>query len=213
MIGNGTFVNGDLVLQQNNQAGKSDYLRLEVIYLEGGIYLDTDFRAVRPYDSIGNLFRWPFVSWSNNFYKNLGNWAFAFEKHSKFLEFAIKLTRENCLRFQRCGVMGGAGPDFLTTAVAIYDSPDIVFIPLGYVDARTNLSTQVTYHTTDATWRAASYGKANETALPEGLDQMDCGSHKAKTCADCPKEGQESSSCNGECQWLEKEKTCAIREW
>ncbi len=41
-IQEGWFVNGDLITRDTNMAGKSDYLRLEVVYLEGGIYQDTD---------------------------------------------------------------------------------------------------------------------------------------------------------------------------
>lgn len=41
-IQEGLFINGDLVTRDTNMAGKSDYLRFEVVYLEGGIYQDTD---------------------------------------------------------------------------------------------------------------------------------------------------------------------------
>jgi hypothetical protein len=41
-IQEGLFINGDIITREANMAGKSDYLRLEVVYLEGGIYHDTD---------------------------------------------------------------------------------------------------------------------------------------------------------------------------
>ena len=41
-IQEGLFINGDLITRDANMAGKSDYLRFEVVYLEGGIYHDTD---------------------------------------------------------------------------------------------------------------------------------------------------------------------------
>lgn len=59
----GAFVNADLITKEENLAGKSDYLRLEVVYLEGGIYQDTDAHALRPFDSVDGLFRWPFLSY------------------------------------------------------------------------------------------------------------------------------------------------------
>lgn len=57
------FVNHDLILAESNLAGKSDYLRMEVVYRYGGIYFDTDTVAVYPLDAYGNVFRWPVVSW------------------------------------------------------------------------------------------------------------------------------------------------------
>ena len=78
---------------------------------------------------------------------------FGFEKGSKLLEFAIQLTRENCLRYNTCGVMSGAGPDFLTAAVSYFDDPDVVFVHKNHLINRRFITNQsVTYHTMDATW-------------------------------------------------------------
>ena len=61
----GLFVNGDLILKEKNLAGKADYLRMEAVYLEGGIYQDTDANPIQPFDNFGDLFRWPFGSYDS----------------------------------------------------------------------------------------------------------------------------------------------------
>lgn len=160
-IEEGLFVNGDLILMEKNLAGKSDYLRLEVVYLEGGIYQDTDAHPVQPFDNFGNLFRWPVAAYdtgynvSSNFrylfftftislihlimlrFQNVGNGISGFEKGSKFLEFAIQLTRENCNTYHNCGVMTGAGPDFLTAALHLWGDPDILLINNQHILSKT----------------------------------------------------------------------------
>ena len=35
-------------------------------------------------------------------------------------------------------------------------------------------------------------------------DEVDCGSHEAKTCAECP-QGNGPSWCNGQCMWSNEE--------
>ena len=46
LLESGQFVNGDIIAKEENLAGKSDYLRMEVVYLEGGIYQDTDVSII-----------------------------------------------------------------------------------------------------------------------------------------------------------------------
>jgi len=63
----GLFVNGDLISKDRNLAGKSDYLRMEILYLEGGIYQDTDAHPIQPFDNFGDIFRWPFASYGTSY--------------------------------------------------------------------------------------------------------------------------------------------------
>lgn len=150
----GLFVNGDLIQREKIAAGKSDYLRLEVVYIEGGIYQDTDAHSVLGFDDLGDLFRWPFAAfYPDGYHKGtISNGVFGFEKGSAFLSFALNLTRENCLAFQRCGVMIGAGPAFLTAALYYFDDPDIVLLHSDYLLVRSAKS--VTFQDNDATWVA-----------------------------------------------------------
>ena len=74
-----------------------------------------------------------------------------------FLKFAIRLTRENCLKYNTCGVTDGAGPDFITAALFLYDDPDIILIHDIYVLHGKNSPKAITHHTMDATWVKAYY--------------------------------------------------------
>lgn len=76
----GLFMNGDLISKERNLAGKSDYTRMEVLYLEGGIYQDTDAHPIQPFDNFGDIFRWPFASYSTSYKvsKNVENVCFSF---------------------------------------------------------------------------------------------------------------------------------------
>lgn len=149
-IGNGLFVNGDLIEKEKNVGGKADYVRYEVIYIEGGIYLDTDAHPVQPFDIFGYIFRWPFGAFHSPqdiVYAGI----FGCEQGSKFLEFALRLVRENCIKYHTCGVMKGAGPDFITAALFFFDDPDIVLVDQMHTHEATPKS--VTYSTREASWR------------------------------------------------------------
>jgi len=148
------FRNWDLVQKEGNLAGKSDYLRLEVVYLYGGIYMDTDTKIVHGFDEYGSLFRWPWVTGEmNTGYKNACNCAFGFERGSGFLQFALEATRENCLKFNTCGVMSGAGPGFLTGALNRWQAaPDILLFNVNNMLHPDHKGNNVIYQTFDATW-------------------------------------------------------------
>lgn len=108
-------------------------MRLEVVFLHGGIYLDCDSTAVDGFDEYGTLFHWPFVTHDLGNYMNICNCLFGFEKNSGFLDFALDATRQNCLKYDQCGVMSGAGPGFLTAALKRYNRSDILLIENKYM--------------------------------------------------------------------------------
>lgn len=148
------FRNADLIARERNLAGKSDYIRLEVVYLDGGVYMDTDSIPIRGLDSTGTLFRRPFVSHDPDAYMIIQNAVFAAEKGSAFLDFALNLTRENCITWRQCGAMEGAGPPFFTRALLEYGDEQITFVHQTYLvamytDPHPN---GISYHTNDHTW-------------------------------------------------------------
>ena len=146
------FVNADLIAREENLAGKSDYLRLEVVYRYGGVYVDTDVMALRPLDEFGALFQWPIVTWTET-HKNLCNCMFSFPQKSPFLRFALNAARENCVRFDACGVLNGAGPSFLTGAIMSYRPQNVLFVHQRYLVLKSgNSSDSVMYQTFDETW-------------------------------------------------------------
>merc|ERR1712054_484277 len=107
------FRNFDIINRSVNLAGKSDYMRLEILWLHGGVYLDTDSVAVHGSDEYGSLFRWPFLAYDHDDGKTITNSLIGVEKRSGFIDFALNATRENCNIFNVCGVMFGAGPSFI----------------------------------------------------------------------------------------------------
>jgi len=130
------FKNRDLMCQDVNYAGKSDLLRLEVVYLYGGIYIDLDTIPFHGFDAYGDLFRWPFTT-----YSTVGpscNCLFGFASKSRFLEFAVDAVRENCMKYNNCGVMTQAGTGVFQAALLRYNSSDISLIPYRFMIADPN---------------------------------------------------------------------------
>eukprot|EP00747_Dinoflagellata_sp_TGD_P207474 gnl/TRDRNA2_/TRDRNA2_81043_c0_seq2.p1 gnl/TRDRNA2_/TRDRNA2_81043_c0~~gnl/TRDRNA2_/TRDRNA2_81043_c0_seq2.p1 ORF type:complete len:245 (+),score=33.85 gnl/TRDRNA2_/TRDRNA2_81043_c0_seq2:248-982(+) len=115
-------------LKKNNFAGASDYIRYEAVYLHGGMYVDVDTHPVHSLENYEGLFDWPFVTYETEQWKNMPNGIFAFDAHSSFLNFALDAARENCMQFNYCGVLDGAGPAFLTAAVIRWNDPDILLL-------------------------------------------------------------------------------------
>ena len=90
----------------------------------------------------------------------VSNGIFGFEKRSAFLSFALDLTRENCKAFDKCGVMVGAGPPFLTAAMYYFDDPDIVLYHEDYLLNPKKSGKSVVTHASDGTW-VEDYLKSN----------------------------------------------------
>lgn len=132
------FRNWDIIREEQNAAAMSDYLRLEFLYLYGGVYLDCDSVALRGFDEYGLLFTWPFVVhtvgsvFRGTVYNDLCNCMLGAEPGSSFLSFALNVVRENCLRFGACGVLG-AGSGALTAVFLRYSQPDIAMISQDYL--------------------------------------------------------------------------------
>ena len=147
-----SFKHPDLIDREQNLAGKANYMRLEVVYMYGGVYLDTDAIGIRPFDAYGDLFNWPFVSPVLYGFKNVCNCVFSGVKHSPFLEFAIDAARENCLKYNTCGNMNGAGPGFLTGALLAYQPENYVMIDQKYMLIGKGRVDTVMYQTFEANW-------------------------------------------------------------
>eukprot|EP00929_Paragymnodinium_shiwhaense_P006279 TRINITY_DN10944_c0_g1_i1.p1 TRINITY_DN10944_c0_g1~~TRINITY_DN10944_c0_g1_i1.p1 ORF type:complete len:336 (-),score=35.37 TRINITY_DN10944_c0_g1_i1:279-1286(-) len=120
------FVNRDLMCKNDNYGGKSDLLRIEAVYSEGGIYSDFDVTWHHPLAAYAEAFRWPFSTFSKN--SGAGCPIFGAERHSPFLEFLIRAVRENCRSFHKCSVMYEAGNGVHSAALLAYGSSDITLI-------------------------------------------------------------------------------------
>jgi len=121
------FRNWDKATQEPNVGARSDWLRLEVLYLHGGIYLDTDFNGLHSFSGYGGVFRWPFVAYSDpKGYGNLCNCIMSAEKRSPFVNFVIEGWRSS-------GVTGPAGCPILTAAFVTYNQPEILMLSQDYM--------------------------------------------------------------------------------
>jgi len=130
-------------------SAKSNYLRLEIVNLKGGVYTDTDAVAVRPFDDFGDLFRHAFLVHGGD----ICNCMFAFGRGSPFLRFALAAAVEACDVHHSCGNGPGRGPAFLTGAVAAYQPDDVVFIWGAHVVyAVPSVPARVSYHTFEGSW-------------------------------------------------------------
>ena len=156
-IGTLQFLNRDFFDAELNYGYKSDLLRYEIIYQEGGIYTDTDCVSLKPFD--GNF------THSFLFYMNITvpvlkryvtNTCFGFPKKSNFLLFLIKTLRKN-FDWSLSGLRRNGGP-FLTTCFVHYNdsninlmTEDILAIP-GHAYSMHNLDATWVKQVQDALW-------------------------------------------------------------
>ena len=136
-------------------AAKSEFLRLETVFLEGGVYQDTDARVVTPFDEFGDVFRWPFVVFDDGAYHNICNCVFGFPKNSEFLNKAIDVGLDNCKNKNLCASMYAVGCDILTDVALKWQDPVVNWINQKHIIHSEKEPIAVTAHSMDATWRKA----------------------------------------------------------
>ncbi len=115
--------NLDMFDAETNVAAKVDLLRYELIYQEGGVYLDADTLSLAP----GSLDRMTqaFLTVSGEPWYNTGNAQFGFAKGSEFLAYVIANARDPRVRAETC-ITRRTGPTFLTTCALSFGDMRIV---------------------------------------------------------------------------------------
>ncbi|HYU82969.1 MAG TPA: glycosyltransferase, partial [Candidatus Polarisedimenticolia bacterium] len=115
--------NRDLFRAEVNVAAKVDLLRYELVYQEGGVYLDADTLSLGP----GSLARMThaFVTVSGPPFWNTGNAQFGFARGSEFLAYVIENARDPRVR-ARVEIPDRTGPTFFTTCVLSFGDLRIV---------------------------------------------------------------------------------------
>ncbi|XP_023335541.1 uncharacterized protein LOC111706843 [Eurytemora carolleeae] len=139
----------DLFDQEENIGGKSDILRYEIVYRNGGVYFDTDSISLKPFFS---LLTNSFVSQNYDGWNNIQNSVFGFPKGSKYLEYVMKALRWNIKQNNPNGVPSRTGPAFFSGAFVKYNDANIHMIHQKYL-ALPLSNTSISYQTYDATWR------------------------------------------------------------
>jgi len=140
----------DLFDAEPNMGGKSDIIRYEVVYRNGGVYYDTDSICVKP---LMDVLTHSFVSHNPgiNSYQNIQNSVFGFPKDSRFLEFTLRILRWNIVKDPEAWIPVRTGPVFFSGCFVKYADPNIHLIKQHYIVlGLTDIS--LTYQTNDATW-------------------------------------------------------------
>lgn len=115
--------NRDLFDAETNVAAKVDLLRYEIVYQNGGVYLDADTLSL----GAGSLDRMTssFLTVSGPPWWNTGNAQFGFAKGSEFLAYVIEQARDPRVRM-RNSIPERTGPTFLTTCALSFGDMRIV---------------------------------------------------------------------------------------
>jgi len=121
------WINWDFYEKEPGVGARSSLMRLEVIYLYGGIYMDTDSRAIHGFDEYGSVFRWPFVTMGTQAYGNLCNCLFSAEKGSGLLKFTMDAWRDIHLN-HNVPTRSPHGSGILTAAFMVYNDPQIMML-------------------------------------------------------------------------------------
>ena len=110
---------------ERNCGARADILRYEIISTHGGVYLDVDCIAMKPFD---DLFLSSFVTYALHPWNNVTNAMFGFPAKSFFLDFLIRCLCENFTR-GLADVVERTGPTFFTTCFVQYGDANIRMIP------------------------------------------------------------------------------------
>lgn len=146
------FTNWDIISREPNVGARSDWLRLGVVQLYGGIYMDTDVGQAPEFSKYGGVFRWPFVSYSDpKGYGNLCNCIFGAEKDSELIKLASEGWREANLNHG--STAGPIGCGILTSAFRTYNSAEILMLHQKYMFMQEEGTTPVMSMSFDASWR------------------------------------------------------------
>lgn len=146
------FRNWDIIEKEPNVGGRSDLIRLEVVNLYGGIYMDTDAHPQYGFSEYGSLFRWPFVAYSDpKGAGNLCNCVFGAEKQSPLMNLTIEGWRDTFFNFG-VGSAPPMGCPVLTASFKTYNNPEILMLAEWYMFQRHDGHDPVMTMSFDRSW-------------------------------------------------------------
>jgi len=148
------YITKPLFDKATNVGAKSDILRYEIVYQNGGTYADTDSLSVLPFN---DLLTHSWVTNSLEPWHAVSNAFFGFPKYSKFLEYvfrALKWNMRNGMSKDADGneydIPNTTGPGFLTGCFMKYNDTKINIMNAKYTTFLCNES--IAYQTLDASW-------------------------------------------------------------
>jgi len=146
----------DLVDNESNFGGKSDILRYEVVYRNGGVYFDTDSISVRPlHDVLTHSFvavyaDGVFFNPEKRAMRYIQNSVFGFPKGSMFLEYVLRQLRVTIKKDPTAPVNRKTGPVFFSGAFFNYSDDNINIISGDSLLMHSERA--LTYQTMDGSW-------------------------------------------------------------
>jgi len=142
------FVVKPIYDKEENFGARSDILRYEIIYRNGGVYFDTDSVCVKPFNDVLTHSFVAHVDW----WKNICNGVFGLPKGSKFLEYVFRALEWNYNTDPKMNIPGKTGPGMLSGSFLNYNDTAINMIHQKYlVNSLTNDS--LVYQTLDGSWQ------------------------------------------------------------
>jgi len=152
----GVFINKKIYDIETNLGAKSDILKYELVYHEGGIYTDVDAISVKQFD---NIFDNAFVAYAGEPYNDIGTCFFGFPKHSRYLKYVIDCIQEvrtyniDYNQFDTIiKIPLLTGPILFTQCFQFYNDPTIKMISQDIVVLNQYNNDKYSYHTFDSMW-------------------------------------------------------------
>lgn len=139
------LINSKIYQHESNFGAKADILRYEIIFQEGGMYMDIDSISVKAFDE---NFRFSTVSYIESSYNDVSNAFFTFPKQCAFLKFVI-----DCLSihyYKEKYIPWKTGPNFFTSCLYSFGDNNFHYIHQNYTIYKSPVS--YTYHTNDHNW-------------------------------------------------------------
>lgn len=136
-----------IVDMQLNVGAKADIVRIEILYQEGGTYVDCDGVSVQP---LGDLFTHSFVVHNAQPWHTVLNGLFGFPKGSKFLLFMMEVANRFIPDNLDMLVLDRSGPGFISAIVLQYNDSNFNMLESFYVMFKSEKS--ILYQTGDSTW-------------------------------------------------------------
>lgn len=122
-------------------AYEADILRQEIIYHYGGMYLDIDTHAIKPFSGI---YEKPFVRHSIG-YKNNTNAHIGLYKHNGLSKFILNSMFPHYIQNPGSDPMWCIGPDFFSACIYLYNPKNLKCID-------ENLANETVSHSLDCNW-------------------------------------------------------------
>lgn len=124
--------NRDLFDSVDQVAGRTDVLRYEIVARLGGIYVDTDVEALRPFDAL--LDGDPFMGWEND--RRICPTVIGGEPHHPALEVLVDELPAWAALHEHADAATRTGPEFVTQLWRDRDDvrrfPPAAFYPVGW---------------------------------------------------------------------------------